>query len=87
MQAGAGGTALATAIYLREMMKTDGYRAAFMRGGSTKYLVEMLEEIRTAGIAITVAGIPEHARRVFHAVGEERWRGSPVEPIKKEPIR
>ena len=44
MQAGAGGTALATAIYLKEMMKEDGYRAAFMRGGSTKYLVEMLEE-------------------------------------------
>ena len=44
MQAGAGGTALATAIYLREMMKADGFRAAFMRGGSTKYLVEMLEE-------------------------------------------
>jgi SulP family sulfate permease len=50
-------------------------------------LVEMLEEIRSAGITITVAGIPEHARRVFHAVGEERWRGSPVEPIEKELIR
>jgi len=44
MQAGAGGTALATAIYLKEMMRSDGVRAAFMRGGSTKYLVEMLEE-------------------------------------------
>jgi SulP family sulfate permease len=47
-------------------------------------LVEMLEEVRGAGIPITVAGIPEHARRVFHAVGEERWRGSPVEPISRE---
>jgi citrate lyase subunit alpha / citrate CoA-transferase len=44
MQAGAGGTALATAIYLKEMMKSDQIRARFMRGGSTKYLVEMLEE-------------------------------------------
>ncbi len=44
-------------------------------------LVEMLEEIRSAGITIAVAGVPDHARRVFHAVGEERWRGSPVEPI------
>lgn len=44
MQAGAGGTALATAIYLKEYMKADGVKASFMRGGSTKYLVEMLEE-------------------------------------------
>ena len=44
MQAGAGGTALATAIYLRDMMREDQITAAFMRGGSTKYLVEMLEE-------------------------------------------
>jgi len=50
-------------------------------------LVEMLEEIRGSGIAIAVAGIPEHARRVFHAVGEERWRGSPVEPITRELAR
>ncbi|NOZ03407.1 MAG: citrate lyase subunit alpha [FCB group bacterium] len=43
-QAGAGGTALAFAIYLREMMKEAGVKARFIRGGSTKYLVEMLEE-------------------------------------------
>ncbi len=43
-QAGAGGTALAFAIYLKEMMKDAGVRARFIRGGSTKYLVEMLEE-------------------------------------------
>ena len=43
-QAGAGGTALAFAIYLREMMKEGGVKARFIRGGSTKYLVEMLEE-------------------------------------------
>ncbi len=43
-QAGAGGTALAFAIYLREMMKEVGVKARFIRGGSTKYLVEMLEE-------------------------------------------
>jgi citrate lyase subunit alpha/citrate CoA-transferase len=43
-QAGAGGTALAFAIYLRDMMRESGIRARFMRGGSTKYLVEMLEE-------------------------------------------
>jgi citrate lyase subunit alpha/citrate CoA-transferase len=43
-QAGAGGTALAFAMYLKEMMKERGIKARFIRGGSTKYLVEMLEE-------------------------------------------
>ena len=43
-QAGAGGTALAFAIFLKEMMKNAGIKARFIRGGSTKYLVEMLEE-------------------------------------------
>ncbi|RMF73183.1 MAG: citrate lyase subunit alpha [Planctomycetota bacterium] len=43
-QAGAGGTALAFAIYLRDMMKQAGIKARFVRGGSTKYLVQMLEE-------------------------------------------
>ena len=42
-QAGAGGTALAFAIYLQEMMKVAGIKARFIRAGSTKYLVEMLE--------------------------------------------
>jgi citrate lyase subunit alpha/citrate CoA-transferase len=42
-QAGAGGTALAFAIYLQEMMKKAGIKARFIRAGSTKYLVEMLE--------------------------------------------
>ncbi len=43
-QAGAGGTSLAFAIYLREMMRRAGVKARFIRGGSTKYLVEMLQE-------------------------------------------
>ncbi|MFC1569943.1 citrate lyase subunit alpha [bacterium] len=43
-QAGAGGTALAFAIYLKEMMKQAGIKARFIRGGSTQYLVEMLEQ-------------------------------------------
>ncbi|MFQ6674754.1 MAG: citrate lyase subunit alpha [Fidelibacterota bacterium] len=43
-QAGAGGTALAFAIYLKELMKEAGVKARFIRGGSTRYLVEMLEE-------------------------------------------
>ncbi|MCH8807495.1 MAG: citrate lyase subunit alpha [Planctomycetes bacterium] len=43
-QAGAGGTALAFALFLKDMMKDAGVKARFVRGGSTKYLVEMLEE-------------------------------------------
>ncbi len=43
-QAGAGGTTLAFAIFLKERMKAKGVKARFIRGGSTKYLVEMLEE-------------------------------------------
>ena len=43
-QAGAGGTSLAFAVYLRAMMKRAGVKARFIRGGSTKYLVQMLNE-------------------------------------------
>jgi citrate lyase subunit alpha/citrate CoA-transferase len=42
-QAGAGGTSLAFAIYLQEYMKDAGVKARFIRAGSNKYLVEMLE--------------------------------------------
>ncbi len=43
-QAGAGGTALAFTIYLKELMREAGVKARFIRGGTTRYLVEMLEE-------------------------------------------
>lgn len=43
-QAGAGGTSLSFAIFLKEMMKEMGIKARFVRGGSTQYLVQMLEE-------------------------------------------
>ncbi len=43
-QAGAGGTNLAFALFLKEKMKAKGIKARFIRGGSTKYLVQMLEE-------------------------------------------
>ncbi|MCH8325901.1 MAG: citrate lyase subunit alpha, partial [Bacteroidetes bacterium] len=44
LQAGAGGTNLAFLLYLKERMKKKNVKARFMRGGSTKYLVETLEE-------------------------------------------
>jgi citrate lyase subunit alpha/citrate CoA-transferase len=49
-QAGAGGTALAFAIFLREIMQRKQVKARFVRGGSTQYLVRMLEEGLTDAI-------------------------------------
>lgn len=43
-QGGAGGTALSFAIFLMEMMREEGIKARFVRGGSTQYLTQMLEE-------------------------------------------
>jgi citrate lyase subunit alpha/citrate CoA-transferase len=43
-QAGAGGIALAFVQYLKEMMKQDRVKARFVRGGSTKFLMELLNE-------------------------------------------
>lgn len=43
-QSGASGTALAFTVFVRDLMRKHGIRARFARGGSTKYLVEMLEE-------------------------------------------
>ncbi len=43
-QAGAGGIALAFVGYLKDFMKQAGVTARFVRGGSTRYLVEMLQE-------------------------------------------
>lgn len=43
-QAGAGGTSLAFIKFIKEIMKQRNIKARFVRGGSTKYLVELLEE-------------------------------------------
>ena len=43
-QAGAGGISLAFTLYLRDLMRQTQTKARFIRGGSTKYLVEMLED-------------------------------------------
>jgi citrate lyase subunit alpha/citrate CoA-transferase len=44
MQAGAGGTSLAIAVFVHEMLKKKGWKLSFGFGGSTKYMVKMLEE-------------------------------------------
>jgi len=43
-QAGAGGIALAFVGFLKELMREAGVKARFVRGGSTKYLVELMAE-------------------------------------------
>ena len=43
-QSGAGGISLAFAMYVKQIMKETAVKARFIRGGSTKHLVEMLEE-------------------------------------------
>ena len=43
-QAGAGGIALAFVAELRNMMREAGVKARFVRGGSTRFLVDLLEE-------------------------------------------
>lgn len=42
-QAGAGGISLAFTVFVRDIMRETQTRAQFVRGGSTQYLVEMLE--------------------------------------------
>ena len=43
-QAGAGGIALAFVNFLKEQMKQAGVKARFVRGGSTQYLVDLMNE-------------------------------------------
>lgn len=43
-QAGAGGTSLAIGNYFGDIMRERGIKARFVRAGSNKYVVEMLEE-------------------------------------------
>jgi len=44
MQAGAGGTSLAIAVFIHQILKANGWSSKFGFGGSTKYMVNMLEE-------------------------------------------
>jgi len=43
-QAGSGGTSLSIGIYFSEILKNRGWKARFIRAGSNKYPVQMLEE-------------------------------------------
>jgi citrate lyase subunit alpha/citrate CoA-transferase len=69
-QAGAGGIALAFVAHLKEMMKQADVRARFVRGGSTRYLVEMLNEGLTDyildGQTFDLAGVESMASNPRH---------------------
>jgi citrate lyase subunit alpha/citrate CoA-transferase len=43
-QAGAGGTALSIGIYFGDMLRKNGWKARFIRAGSNKYPVKMLDD-------------------------------------------
>jgi citrate lyase subunit alpha/citrate CoA-transferase len=43
-QAGSGGTNLAFVLFLKERMKAKNVKSRFVRGGSTKYLVQLIDE-------------------------------------------
>ncbi len=49
-QAGAGGIPLAFAVYLAEMMREANVKAGWVHGGTTRYLVQMLEQGLTDAI-------------------------------------
>lgn len=44
IQAGAGGTSLAIGVYMHEILKKNQWKARLGFGGTTKYMVQMLEE-------------------------------------------
>jgi citrate lyase subunit alpha/citrate CoA-transferase len=69
-QAGAGGIALAFVQFMKEMMKERGVKARFVRGGSTSYLVDLLNEGLTDyildGQTFDLAGVESIARDPRH---------------------
>ncbi len=69
-QAGAGGIALAFVGFLKELMRKEGVKARFVRGGSTRVLVELLEEGLTDyildGQTFDLAGVASMATNPRH---------------------
>ncbi len=69
-QSGAGGTSLAFAVFLKEIMKRNDIKARFVRGGSTQYLTAMLEEGLTDfildGQTFDLEGVRSMRNNPFH---------------------
>jgi citrate lyase subunit alpha/citrate CoA-transferase len=69
-QAGAGGIALAFVQYLKDLMKEAKVKARFVRGGSTRYLVDLLKEGLTDfildGQTFDLAGVESMASETRH---------------------
>lgn len=76
-QAGAGGISLAFALFLKEKMIKKGIKARFVRGGSTKYLVEMLNE-----------GLTDYILdgQTFDLFGVESMRENPKRHVPTSPF-
>jgi citrate lyase subunit alpha/citrate CoA-transferase len=70
LQAGAGGIALAFVQFLARYMREAGVRARFVRGGSTRYLVDLLQEGLTDyildGQTFDLAGVESIASNPSH---------------------
>lgn len=65
-----GGISLAFVTFLREKMKVHGVKARFVRGGSTKYLVQLLEEGLTDYILDGQAFVVTHSDGyLLHGIG------------------
>lgn len=69
-QAGAGGTSLAVGYYFSEIMKKKGVKARFARGGSNKFLVDMLNrglvEFILDGQTFDLAGVDSMSKNLNH---------------------
>jgi citrate lyase subunit alpha/citrate CoA-transferase len=69
-QAGAGGIALAFVQFLKELMQQAGVKARFVRGGSTQYLVQLLQDGLTDyildGQTFDLAGVQSIASDARH---------------------
>jgi len=66
MQAGAGGTSLAIGYYTHQILKRHGWKAQLGFGGSTKYMVQMLEEGTMGHILDAQAFDLEAVRSINH---------------------
>ncbi len=66
MQAGAGGTSLAIGYYTHQILKRRGWKAQLGFGGSTKYMVQMLEEGTMGHILDAQAFDLEAVRSITH---------------------
>ena len=69
IQEGAGGTSLAIAMFIQEILKKNGWKSKFGFGGSTHHMVKMLEEGQMGYILDAQIFDPEAIRSVENNPG------------------